>query len=105
VLVWAHLLTLVECEPLSILDDLPSLLLRVQVESHFRTNIGLSNYWLSMYKLSTIYIWVDNGFIGGLVPKRGSPYVHVGPSKRCCQLLGDCDACRLVIAAPNDALA
>jgi hypothetical protein len=50
---------------------------QLQVEQHFRASAGLVNYWLGMYKLSTFYIWVDNGFIGYLTPRRASPYVHV----------------------------
>ena len=35
-------------------------------------------YWLGMFKLGGGgYMWVDNGYIGGLAPRRASPYVHV----------------------------
>jgi hypothetical protein len=48
-----------------------------QVERYFIATSSLSTYWISMYKAGTLYYWVDGTFIGGLIPKKGNPYVHV----------------------------
>jgi hypothetical protein len=37
-----------------------------------------------MYKSGTLYYWVEGSFIGGLIPKKANPYVHVSiPGQAC----------------------
>ncbi len=47
------------------------------MERYFIATSSLSTYWISMYKSGSLYYWVDGTFIGGLIPKKGNPYVHV----------------------------
>ena len=52
----------------------------LQVERYFGAVNGLTSYWISMYKSSNVYFWADGSYIGDLIPRRASPYVHVRPN-------------------------
>lgn len=54
-----------------------------QVERYFITTASLSQYWISMFKVGTQYYFGDGSFIGGIIPRRGNPYVHVCTSACC----------------------
>jgi hypothetical protein len=66
---------------------------QLDVERYFISTASLARYWIGMFKAGTLYFWNDGGFIGGLVPKRASPYVHVSGAvlatarAQCCALL------------------